>query len=226
MLATYIWLTPPKNFFNIFELIGIRMEGFLLGSLMPLVSTMILFLGPIVMGLIDDYEFYFNLENLKSSFQSNIKDIYWWRAIIVAPISEEFVFRGCMCPLLYYAGIPLRSIIILAPLFFGVAHLHHFIKHLRQGTKFLKALLISVFQLFYTTIFGSMATYYFLRTGHISGCILTHMFCNLMGFPDIPSVPSHKYKIVIGISYVLGIILFFLTLDILTLPSLTNTPYL
>ncbi|CAM9969167.1 unnamed protein product, partial [Heterosigma akashiwo] len=47
------------------------------------------------------------------------------RNFLVGPLTEEFVFRGCMCPLLLCAGVPLPRVVFLGPLVFGVAHLHH-----------------------------------------------------------------------------------------------------
>lgn len=42
-----------------------------------------------------------------------------------------------------------------------------------------------VFQLSYTTLFGSFASYLFLRTGSIWPPITAHMFCNVMGIPQL-----------------------------------------
>lgn len=46
------------------------------------------------------------------------------RNYIVAPVTEEFVFRGCMVPLLRDQFSPI-STVLLTPVFFGVAHFHH-----------------------------------------------------------------------------------------------------
>ncbi len=42
-----------------------------------------------------------------------------------------------------------------------------------------------VFQLSYTTLFGSFASYLFLRTGSILPPITAHIFCNIMGLPQL-----------------------------------------
>lgn len=42
-----------------------------------------------------------------------------------------------------------------------------------------------VFQLSYTTLFGSFASYLFLRTGSIWPPITAHIFCNIMGIPQL-----------------------------------------
>lgn len=61
---------------------------------------------------------------------------------MVAPLSEEFTFRACMMPLLLQSIQPLTAVLI-TPLFFGVAHLHHMIERLRSGMDFKTAFIIS-----------------------------------------------------------------------------------
>lgn len=43
----------------------------------------------------------------------------------------------------------------------------------------------SAFQLFYTTLFGMHVSYLFLRTGSILPPITAHIWCNIMGIPEI-----------------------------------------
>ena len=45
------------------------------------------------------------------------------------------------------------------------------------------AVLRSVLQFTYTTLFGGYATFVYLRTGSLLSVILVHTFCNWMGFP-------------------------------------------
>lgn len=73
---------------------------------------------------------------------NNVQNILWLRNHVVAPLSEEFTFRACMMPLLLQSFKPL-SAVLLTPLFFGVAHLHHMIERLRSGMDFKTAFIIS-----------------------------------------------------------------------------------
>lgn len=50
---------------------------------------------------------------------------------------------------------------------------------------------VAVFQLTYTSLFGFHCSYLFLRTGSVIPPILSHVFCNLMGFPDIAGPMAH-----------------------------------
>lgn len=49
----------------------------------------------------------------------------------------------------------------------------------------LPALLGTIFQLAFTTLFGIFVTFVFLRTGNVWSCILIHTFCNWMGVPQV-----------------------------------------
>lgn len=75
-------------------------------------------------------------------WMANVQDIVWLRNHIVAPFSEEFTFRACMMPLLLQSFHPITAV-LLTPLFFGVAHLHHMIERLRSGMELKTALIVS-----------------------------------------------------------------------------------
>ena len=44
---------------------------------------------------------------------------------------------------------------------------------------------LTVFQFTYTTLFGFHSAFLFLRTGSLLPPIFAHMFCNIMGFPQL-----------------------------------------
>nr|XP_010912268.1 CAAX prenyl protease 2 isoform X3 [Elaeis guineensis] len=106
----------------------------------------------------------------------------------LAPFTEELVFRACMIPLLFCGGFKIYSIIFLSPVFFSLAHLNHFLElYFQQKYSFLKAFLIVGLQLGYTVIFGSYASFLFIRTGNLISPIVAHIFCNVMGLPTLSS---------------------------------------
>ncbi|OQR97739.1 peptidase family U48 [Achlya hypogyna] len=141
-----------------------------------------------------------------------------------APLTEEFVFRGCMAALLLNAGFSVSHIVFLSPLAFGVAHAHHFYEHVRGGMPWMRALAIVVFQLVYTTVFGIYATFLFLRTGQLVAIIVVHAFCNVMGFPDLsfvsPDSDLYTYRHSILGVYLVGIVCFSVLLYPVTAPTL------
>lgn len=75
-------------------------------------------------------------------WKNSVTDILWLRNHVVAPLSEEFVFRACMMPLILQSFNAVASVFI-TPLFFGVAHIHHIIERINMGMDFTTALIIS-----------------------------------------------------------------------------------
>ncbi len=103
------------------------------------------------------------------------------------PITEELVFRSLLTPLHLLAHVSPAHIIFLTPLYFGIAHIHHFYEYTltHPHTPLGPALLRSVVQFAYTTIFGWYATFLFLRTGSLPAVVLVHSFCNWCGLPKL-----------------------------------------
>jgi len=108
-----------------------------------------------------------------------------WRNIVAGPITEEALFRSASVPLLLLSRTSDTTIIFLTPLIFGLAHVHHFYEFrlTHPHTPVIGALLRSLLQLTYTTLFGGYATFLYLRTGSLLSVVLVHAFCNWMGFP-------------------------------------------
>lgn len=85
------------------------------------------------------------------------------------------------------ARTPLTKTVFLSPLVFGLAHAHHLyeFKVTHPGVPLAAALLRSVFQLGYTTLFGAYETFLYLRTGSLLAVFAVHMLCNSMGLPRV-----------------------------------------
>jgi prenyl protein peptidase len=68
---------------------------------------------------------------------------------------------------------------------FGLAHFHHLYEFrlTNPGVPLTAALLRSLFQLAFTTVFGAYATFIYLRSGSLLAAFLVHAFCNSMGLP-------------------------------------------
>ena len=102
----------------------------------------------------------------------NNQTIRWiqLRNLLIAPITEEIMFRSILLPPLVSSGFsPVKSAWI-TPQFFGVAHFHHyFTKRNECATKqlFFELLL----QWSYTTLFGAYASHVFIRTGSLLGIV-------------------------------------------------------
>ncbi|XP_056298558.1 CAAX prenyl protease 2 [Pseudoliparis swirei] len=212
---------------SLLALMGIRLEGLIPAVLLPLALTMVLFLGPL-MQLAMDCPWSF-MDGVRVALDPwfwmlCLSDMRWLRNQVVAPLTEELVFRACMLPMLVPCAGPLAAI-FTCPLFFGVAHFHHVIELLRfrQGT--LAGIFLSaVFQFSYTAVFGAYTAFLFIRTGHLIGPVLCHSFCNYMGFPAVGTVMEHPHPVGVLSSYLMGVILFLLLLFPFTDPSYYGLP--
>jgi membrane protease YdiL (CAAX protease family) len=138
------------------------------------------------------------------------------RNIIVAPLSEEIVFRGCMLPPLLASGLGPITASFVAPIFFGVAHAHHAVLKLQEGMKPANVAIVTTFQFMYTTLFGCYAAYVFLRTGSILAVFASHAFCNSMGLPDLSFLSKrggrysrlYRHRVFIMGAYLFGVAAF------------------
>ncbi|XP_063293439.1 CAAX prenyl protease 2 isoform X1 [Pelobates fuscus] len=216
-------LTGIKTDAPLLSLMGFRFEGILTATVLPLLLTMVLFLGPLVQ-LSFDCPWNF-IDGLKVAFDPRfwmlcVTDMLWLRNQVIAPLTEELVFRACMLPML----VPCTGsgpAIFTCPLFFGIAHFHHVIEQLRfRQATVISIFLSAAFQFSYTAVFGAYTAFIFLRTGHLIGPVLCHSFCNYIGFPAIFSALDHPRCATILIFYFLGVALFFLMLYPMTDPVL------
>ncbi|CAH2094699.1 unnamed protein product [Euphydryas editha] len=201
---------------DIYEYMGFRMSGMISALFVPLFLTAILFLGPLTMHFIaGTWKLYAEPMYWISSWQ----DLVWLRNHIMAPLSEEWVFRSCMMPLLLQCLEPFTAV-FTGPLLFGIAHFHHVHEMLANGRSLKSALFIALFQFSFTTVFGAYSAYLFLRTGHLFAPVIAHIFCNHLGFPNFFEVFHFPLmqRILIICNFLLGLFLWCYLLVPLTDP--------
>ncbi|XP_053133627.1 CAAX prenyl protease 2 isoform X2 [Hemicordylus capensis] len=202
-LFVWIWkeVTGIKPGTPLLALMGFRFEGILPATLLPLLLTMVLFLGPLIQLSMDcPWDL---VDGLQVAFDPRfwvlcLTDMRWLRNQVIAPFTEELVFRACMLPML----VPCTGLgpaIFTCPLFFGVAHFHHVIEQLRFRQ-------------------GSTASI-FLSAGHLIGPVLCHSFCNYVGFPAVGAALEHPQRLLVVFFYLLGVALFLLLLLPMTDPA-------
>jgi prenyl protein peptidase len=156
-----------------------------IGVAKTILLVSILFIGPLFEGAFAEKRLGEWLNG--SAFRETFSSWIGWRNFIAGPVSEEILFRSFMIPLHILAGISPTRIVFLTPLYFGIAHIHHFyeFRAMHPRVPWLPALLRSLFQFTYTSIFGFFASFVFLRTGSVYAAIAAHMFCNWMGMPRL-----------------------------------------
>jgi prenyl protein peptidase len=108
-----------------------------------------------------------------------------WRNLVAGPVTEEIVFRSLLVPLQLLAHTSPTKIVFVTPLYFGIAHVHHLYEFRLTHPEVppLPAVLRTIVQFTYTSLFGFFATFLYLRTGSVYTAIAAHMFCNWMGLP-------------------------------------------
>jgi prenyl protein peptidase len=178
----------------------------------PHLITPLLFLGPL-------YSRYLS-ESLPFQrrwfFRSEVLPIFFtWQGIrnyLLAPITEELVFRACVLSMYHLSGASTKRMIFLSPLSFGAAHIHHawdtYNRYGKTPGAFKRAIIMMLFQLSYTSIFGFHCAFLFLRTGSILPPISAHVFCNIIGLPhlgmELSQFPRRKTAI-LG-AYLIGVV--------------------
>ena len=212
----YLWLCSDvanHDSVHLLKVLGIRSAGLLPAVLVPILLVTILYIGPIFQSLSEGDALFDHVTNERLDLN--------FRTYIFAPFAEEFVFRACMLPLLV-PWLGHSWSIIVCPLFFGLAHLHHIIDWYRRGdgTPFSHALLVVLVQFCYTSLFGMFSGFLFIRTGHLVSPIISHSLCNALGLPAFESISSHSHKATVAVAYVLGLLFFLILLNPLTTPHL------
>ncbi|XP_059053264.1 CAAX prenyl protease 2 [Achroia grisella] len=209
---------------DIYDHLGLRLPGLVTASFAPLLLTIVLFMGPLCMQYLSGmWTLYAEPVYWLSSWQ----DLLWVRNHLMAPLSEEWVFRACMMPILLQCLEPITAVFV-GPLLFGIAHFHHMLEQMKAGYEFKAALMVSSFQFAYTSLFGAYSSYLFLRTGHFVAPLTAHIFCNHMGFPNFGAVMMFPplQRVLIVCCFLLGFALWCVMLIPITSPNLyDNTLY-
>ena len=145
---------------------------------------------------------------------------------LAAPLLEEFLFRGCLLSFLLSSGVRPAPAIALSPLLFAACHLHHWRELVHfQGCAPRAAVSILAFQLGYTTLFGWLAAFLFVRSRHLAAAVLPHALCNVVGPPGPPRARSAAGTLVVA-ALPVGTAAFFAALGPLTRPELFDNDLL
>ncbi|XP_007171103.2 CAAX prenyl protease 2 isoform X4 [Balaenoptera acutorostrata] len=194
-LCVLLWreLTGIQPGTSLLTLMGFRLEGIFPAALLPLLLTMILFLGPLMQLSMDcscDLADGLKVVLAPRSWARCLTDMRWLRNQVIAPLTEELVFRACMLPMLAPCT-GLGPAVFTCPLFFGVAHFHHIFEQLRFRQSSVGSIFLSAaFQFSYTAVFGAYTAFLFIRTGKWPGRSRSWT----EGPPAQPGPLTHSFK--------------------------------
>ncbi|XP_059463116.1 CAAX prenyl protease 2 isoform X2 [Corylus avellana] len=213
----------------LFGVYGIRADHIWQAVVFPLSLTSLMYAGSLVLKillLVDSRRENANrggegisLQNFLASIVSVASNVLAWRSYVVAPLTEELVFRACMIPLLLCGGFKPYTVIRLCPIFFSLAHLNHLMEfYSKKNYSWIKTSLAVGLQLGYTVIFGSYASFLLIRTGHLLAPLVAHAFCNFMGLPVLFS----RRNGIVSVAFLAGMVGFLWLLFPMTRPDLYN----
>ena len=155
-------------------------------------------------------------------FNVNMKRWIVLRNLVIAPITEEIVFRVCMVSVLHSTGMETSRVCFVAPLFFGFAHVHHAALKLSRGNALVSVVLTTTFQFTYTSIFGAYASYIYQRSASLVAVVLCHSMCNALGFPDFsfiqPNSSLYRHRMILLTTITFSLVGFILCMVLLELP--------
>lgn len=182
-----IHLLPWSSYDQLLSAVGISWPQSIIWSLVtPLLITSLLFLGPLVL-----FKDTYNWPEFVNYVKTEATDLQFVRNYMVAPLSEEFIFRGVLIAILEQS-FPLWSSIIISGILFSLAHSHHYFFQSIQGSDQIR-LTDNLFQMSYTFVFAVYSATLYLKTRTILTTIQVHIFCNFLGFPQLDVLLSDDW---------------------------------
>ena len=149
------------------------------------------------------------MENLAKKLASKNKrsglSLEFVRDVLIAPLTEEFCFRSCMCALLKANGLSSRAVIAVPSCLFGLSHTLRLVDVLARSNssarwedastrrrRLTDALSLVGGTVCMTTAFGVVASILFVFTGHFACPLSAHMTCNFIGPPDLEKLTGFR----------------------------------
>ena len=122
-----------------------------------------------------------------SSFFPGFPQATTLRDLVIAPLTEELAFRGCLLPTLLLLSGKQATALAASSAAFAAAHLHHAAATLLSPTlppKQRRAVLWNaLLQLLYTFAFGAAAGALLLASGSLAAPVAAHSLANFLGLP-------------------------------------------
>lgn len=120
-------------------------------------------------------------ENVNERDGNQNERSFWYRDLVFAPITEELIYRGIVL-LVVRKQIP--NFLKFTPFLFGIAHVHHGWQLYCKRVALLQILISISFQFAYTSLFGYLSNWIYLKTQNLWAPIIVHLGCNYFGFPS------------------------------------------
>ncbi|CAR21963.1 CAAX prenyl protease [Lachancea thermotolerans CBS 6340] len=166
-------------------------HSFLVDSGCAFKLACILYCGP----LLDNVLYYVlvpgvSLREAVQDIKNELCDIWGVRNYVFGPITEELFYTSMLVNSFLLTSrddVTYSTVLLLPPLFFGLAHLHHGWEMYTLGIySVTQVVSTALLQMTYTTLFGIFTNFVYIRTGrNFWCCCLLHSFANYMGLPKM-----------------------------------------
>jgi prenyl protein peptidase len=124
------------------------------------------------------------------------------RTLIIAPVSEELVFRDWFLKIMTTSRLSVADAMFIGPFIFALAHVHHSWRKV--------PIISSMMAVAHTCLFGWIA-FYFLTNRSVYDAIISHAICNVIGLPN-SRTSVNKFTLISV--YITGLALFLVSLTI------------
>lgn len=180
-------IIPWSSYGQLFATVGLCWPQSVTWSLIaPLSLTSLLFLGPLVL-----FKDTYNWPEFVNYVKTEATDLQFVRNYMVAPLSEEFIFRGVLFAILELS-FSVWSSVIISGILFSLAHSHHYFFQSIQGSEQIR-FTDNLFQMSYTFVFAVYSASLYIKTRTILTTIQVHIFCNFLGFPQLDVLLSDDW---------------------------------
>lgn len=154
------------------------------------VLPVLLLSGNLFAGPIDVVRYTFTREELINEILDSVKSLPFWRDYLIAPVTEELIFRASIIAILSSSISNSFIVLILSSIFFALAHFHHYLFQSTSKIRvtFREAMSIQII----SCIFGIYSGALFMKSNCLLSSILCHIFCNAMGAPDFELLRSRE----------------------------------
>ncbi|RCK66902.1 CAAX prenyl protease 2 [Candida viswanathii] len=130
--------------------------------------------------------------------------IYAFRDYVLAPVSEELIYRGMMVLIADGDAV----LMAMCPYLFGIAHVHHgYQMYVIRQEPLARVLATVGFQFAYTSVFGMVVLWFYVWSGrNLWCCVVLHAVCNLLGIPSFAVLGLRMVKVVYYVLIVVGVV--------------------
>lgn len=220
---------------DLLDVLFLREANQVVWVLPVLLLNSILFMGSIYQEVV-----LLKFSEMKRKLAQCIYDLQVAKAILIAPLIEELFYRVLFTYILQGPtssfgagesisqdtregyqneerndGLSFGSLVLISAGAFSVSHGHSIVARLfgLNDLPALTSILVTLFQMSFTFVFGLYVEAIYLRTGSWLAAVALHSMCNILGIPNVKTGKEDPGTVrLIWLMYIGGVFAFFLVL--------------